>query len=246
MTDLNYTENVTWFEKKSSELYLEINKLVLNKKIADRVKYKLEESIRFFKEYNKRLNKEVLFLIYWSCLNEFSSEWIREWYPEMKFKDSFILKEDCINSSNQKCYSYYKIVYKLLNSEMICYTFKKIDNISEKHPNDINKITFYLQAFLINRKVPDEILLLYNYLGQKRNKLNLTHGNERGELISTTDNLDNVTLEDCRILLNFISYIFLLDLDIKNEKNNIVKNKMENDLKNIFKKEDKLIKNIYL
>jgi len=213
------TDYRKWFDNTIYDLSIGISKKTDYLNIRDRINSKLERSNKFTKEYTEPINREIIFLIFWSCLNDFSFINIISWYPFLKFKNCFELKE-LRKKGKLKYFPYIRKIFNLVPSRLKCTIYMLIEeDCNDPIPIDPNKMSFYLQAYLQNKKCKEETLLLFNYLCQKRNQLFLIHGNERNnshkkEII---DSLDNVTIFDCILMLKFIRFIFLEPINAEKE-----------------------------
>jgi hypothetical protein len=238
------TKEIRWLKEKSELLikecskYISIqNKSLKIKDLRDIIFKKTNTALDLLEKYKNTDENpyilELVYILYYSCINELVGEIIRHENNINEKKLFFNLNKNLFPIISNNLIHYKKVTGLQKNSVNTFIgieiwrknIFKYNLNSGLKFNEFVNyflKASFKVQFFLIENGFIENVLVQFSLLNKKRNHLNIVHG-------SSNNNYNEVRLRDCRILLFFLT--LLIRTDLNNDKKNVINNYFKNIIK---------------
>lgn len=203
----NFTAELKWFQENTNNLVSFLSKVSPDDiKYRDNLRTKIQTAMKFILSHDDPYYKEIAFIIYWSCINEFIFQYFNNGNNYVNFKNKSHSENIIENSETYYFAVKAKPKTKLTNPYTYIYRKKKERrNTSQK--NYKLPPSFLIGAYL-NFKQGSNYQIQYDYscLANKRNKLSLIHDDSRA--IVEREFYDSVDIENCRNMFDMTSFLF--------------------------------------
>ena len=162
--------------------------------------------MKFILSHSDPYYKEISYLIYWSCVNEFIFQYFNNGNNYLSFKN----KSHSVNiiENSETCFYAVKAKPKTRLSYPYTYIYRKRKEKRNTSQNNYKLPPSFLIGAYLNFKQGSNFQIQYNYscLADKRNKLSLIHDDSRA--IAKREFKDTVSIENCRNMFEMTGYIF--------------------------------------